>query len=73
MPPHGLDSLFPGGPNIIFEVCANTEIHFFLLLRTLLEVLYAVRATSLVMMAILFYPYSDNISPKMHSAKLRRD
>lgn len=29
MPPHGLDSLFPGEPKIIFEVCANTEVNSF--------------------------------------------
>lgn len=62
-----------GGPNISFEACANTEILFFPLLHTLLEVLCAVHARSLVMVAILFYAYSDNITPRMHSAKLRRD
>lgn len=72
MPPHGLDSLFPGEPKIIFEVCANAEVNSF-------PPSYAVLGA---LCGACNKPGDDGSSllciekyrtPKMHSAKVRGD
>lgn len=62
IPPFEWGTLFPGGPNLMFEARVNTESHFVHILCTIWK--NSVQCVQRMMVVILFHTCSDNTFQK---------